>query len=471
MTAADLKRLPENIEAEQALLGAVLLNNEALTAIRETRLDADHFYDPVHARIFEAMCSLVDEARPVTPSGLAPAFNGVDIQDGLTVNAYIAKLMAGGISVSGAKGFAQEVIAGAARRELAEIFGEGIEALEQNTRGSVIIDQTADRLQLVREAYARTGSTRISLGNAASDALDQARERQTSGREIGGISTGLRDLDRATGGWQKREMTVIGGRPSMGKTAIATSLLLNAAQAGHGVLFFSLEMDAMRLAERCLTDLAWSHTAPIEYTNIRNGALSEFDLERLGRAQQHLEQLPFIIEHAPALSTMQISAIARRVRTHMERSGYALEIVCVDHMDKVKASGYWRGNAVQEAGEKSGDLFAMAKELDVAMVALKQLSRGPEARDDKRPNLSDLRMSGDVEQDADTIIFPFREAYYLERQSFKKEGEEADRIAALEACRNVLELSIAKSRSGPTRTIKVFCDIAASAVRDMENHR
>ncbi len=472
-TGTDLKRVPVNIEAEQALLGAVLVNNEAMDVIREARLEADHFYDPVHARIYAHMGELLADHRPVTPTTLRPVFEGQDIVGDLTVNGYIAQMAKHAVTVLNAKGYAYEIMASAARRRLIDCFAEALEVVEgTHTRGSVVIDETAERLQEIRDAFARGPDSRFTMAQAAGTALEDAAERMASDDVIAGMTTGLVDLDDLIGGWFRQEMVVIGGRPSMGKTALAASLLLQTANAGHGVLYFSLEMPAKRISERCLTDMAeHMHLGKIPYENIRRGNLTEQEFQHLSRANDAFQKLPFIFEQKPALNMVQMMGIARQVARRMERNGRRLDVICVDHMDKMKATSAVRGNMVMEAGEKSNALTVMAKELDVAVVALKQLSRANEGRENKRPTLSDLRMSGDVEQDADVILFPYREFYYLERQVCEKDGDEADRRVAMSNTRNVMELSIAKNRGGSIRTMKAYCDMATSAIRDMSAAR
>src|SRR5262249_23296863 len=256
------------------------------------------------------------------------------------------------------------------------------------------------------------------------------------------------------------------GRPGMGKTGLAVSSALQSARAGNHVLFFSLEMTATSLADRVLSDLCFDRNERIPYFDISNGHITNEQAERVIDVSRTLGMLPLKMEQQAWLTVSQITARARKYKQALERDGKTLELVIVDHMHIIKPSERYSGNRVGELTEISGGLKTLAKELNAPVVALAQLSRQVENRDDKRPTLSDLRDSGSIEQDADLIVFLYREAYYLER-TVCSGAEEEKRLARLREVRHLLEANIAKQRSGPTGLVSLFFDIASNAVRDM----
>jgi replicative DNA helicase len=263
-------------------------------------------------------------------------------------------------------------------------------------------------------------------------------------------------------------MFVMAGRPGMGKTALALCVARATASAGEPTFFASLEMGDVSLSDRNLADVAFERHRPIPYYDIANGTLNEAQARRVIEAARLQRELPLTIDPAPGLTISQIAARARRHKQILERQGLRLGPVIVDHMHIVRPSKRYSGNRVNEVGEISAALKALAKELDVPVIALAQLSRALESRDDKRPTMADLRDSGTIEQDADAIIFVYREAYYLERSTGANAEQEAVRVDRLIDAKDQLEAIVAKQRNGPTGTVKLFCDIACNAVRDPE---
>jgi replicative DNA helicase len=288
--------------------------------------------------------------------------------------------------------------------------------------------------------------------------------------ELPGMTWGLRDLNEKTGGIHRGELVVLAARPSMGKTALAVTVSRLTAEAGYPGLFFSLEMIGRALADRVLADIAFDHRYPIEYSRIGKGDLSDREATRLIDAQQQLKRLDLRVGQEPALTVSQIAARARRHQQSLERAGKRLGVVIVDHMHLVRASERYKGNRTAEITEISGGLKSLAKELDVPVIALAQLSRGPETREEKRPMLSDFRDSGSIEQDADVICFLYREAYYLGRTVCAEPAKDGERLARLHQVERELEVLISKQRSGPIGTVKVFCDIGCNAIRDAARH-
>ena len=304
------------------------------------------------------------------------------------------------------------------------------------------------------------------MSEAADTALDEAQEAMTRGNGITGITWGLADANSKTGGLQRREMVVLGARPGMGKTALGLGTAIKAARSGAGVGFISLEMGSNRLAMRALTDIAFDWNLRVPYNDLITGRVSEKDFDGICAAKQDLNLLPLWIEEQSGLTLTDLRVKIERMQDQAERAGHTIDLLIVDYMQLIAASSRYSGNRNNEVSEISAGLRQIARENDMAMLALSQLSRGIESREDKRPMLSDLRDSGSIEQDADTVVFLYREAYYLGREKGKDADAEMERLDRLEQVENKLEFIIAKQRNGPTGTIDLFIDVAASAVRN-----
>ena len=303
------------------------------------------------------------------------------------------------------------------------------------------------------------------------DALHDANERLTLARAnpgaLGGITTGLRSLDHFIDGIHAGELLVIGARPSMGKTGLAASVSRMMAEAGHSGMFFSLEMGSGSIADRVIADRLYDRGSP-SYWDLRRGAVGDAHAAAVVEAMRDMRELPLLIDPSAGLTVSQIAARARRHARALKRKGRALAFVVADHIHIIRPNDRYRGNRTSEMAEISGALKALAKELDTAVIALAQLNRGVEGRDDKRPTMADLRDSGSIEQDADTIIFLFREEYYLQRTQFSSPEDEDRRVARLAEVHNVLELIVAKQRNGPIGTQRIFFDAARNAARDLD---
>lgn len=317
------------------------------------------------------------------------------------------------------------------------------------------------------------------------EAADELLESLTAGESADFVSTGIGALDRAMGGWPRGEMTIVAGRPSMGKSAVLFSSARQAAKRGVNVLIFSLEMRRKAVMARMLSDVAWATNGvdSVPYEQILRREIDQRQECRLRSMLENVRGYPLRIDDAPGLSAVEIQLRCRKFGAELEKAGKRLDLVMVDHLGKVRAGERYAGNMVHETGEKSNAFMNMAKELDVAMVVAHQLNRGPEGRDDRRPMLGDLRDTGNLEQDAHSVLFPFREAYYLERQkgsdddddkksSEKKKGiSEATRLRLLEKLKNVMEINVAKNRNGASVTLELFADMGSNAIRDMSRGR
>jgi replicative DNA helicase len=454
--------LPHNTEAEQQLLGAILTNNDVYDRI-SALVRAEHFFDPVHARIFEIAAARILKnalASPVTLKAFLEDDPGLRELGG---PAYLARLAGAAISAYAARDYAQMIYDLAVRRELMAL-GRDISAkaarVEVDSEPKEQIVEAEQRLyKLGEQGHAERGFQ--SFLKAVTDAVNIANAAYQRDGGLAGISTGLIDLDKKLGGLHPSDLLIIAGRPSMGKTSLATNIAFNIAKAhrrgrlhdgsegsveGGIVGFFSLEMSAEQLAARIL-----SEAAEVPSEQIRRGDMTETEFRRFVEAAKALETCPLYIDDTPALPISQVAARARRLkRTH------GLDVLMVDYLQLLKAASS-RENRVTEVSEITQGLKAIAKELNIPVVALSQLSRAVESRDDKRPQLSDLRESGSIEQDADVVMFVYREEYYKERE--KPGDHELEKMAqwqqTMEQVHGKAEIVIGKQRHGPIGTVEL----------------
>ena len=465
---ADFKQMPHNIEAEQGLLGALLINNDALDQVADF-LKADYFYDPVHQRIFEAIYKLVGNgnlASPVTLKTYLEMDEGLEALGGV---GYLARLASNATTIANAKQYGQTIYDLAIRRQLIvvgqEMVGDAFEGdIDQDPNAQ--IDKAEQALYSIAEKGAHATGF-MGFDQSLTGAIEMAEKAYQREGSLSGISTGFRGLDDMLGGLQESDLIILAGRPSMGKTALATNIAftiahnyLRAKQSGNvehkpdgstevkdgGVVgFFSLEMAAEQLATRMLAE-----QAGVSSSNIRKGDIHEDEYGRLVNAARELQDAPLFIDHTGAIPIATLAARARRLKRQK-----GLGLIVVDYLQLVRA-GNQRDGRVQEVSEITQGLKALAKELNVPVLALAQLSRQVEARDDKRPQLSDLRESGSIEQDADIVMFVYREPYYLMREKPNEGTEEfilwEERMAAVDGTAEVI---IGKNRHGPIGTAKM----------------
>jgi replicative DNA helicase len=458
--SSETEALPHNIEAEQQLLGAILTNNELYDRVALI-IRSDHFFDPVHRRIWEIAAARIQKnalASPVTLKAFMEEDEGLKALGG---PAYLARLAGAAIASFAARDYAQMLYDLAIRRELIAL-GRDISAqagsVNVESEPSEQIVEAEQRLYKLAE-QGRSESGFQSFLKAVTDAVNVANAAYQREGGLAGVSTGLADLDRKLGGLHKSDLLILAGRPSMGKTSLATNVAFNIAKAykrgrlhdgsegavdGGVVGFFSLEMSAEQLAARIL-----SEASEVPSEQIRRGDMTEAEFRRFVEAAKELEACPLFIDDTPALPISQLAARARRLkRTH------GLDAIFVDYLQLVRPATA-KDSRVNEVSEITQGLKAIAKELDVPVVALSQLSRQVENREDKRPQLSDLRESGSIEQDADVVMFVFREEYYKERE--KPGDHELEKMATwqaeMEQLHGKAEIIIGKQRHGPIGSV------------------
>lgn len=455
-----------NHHAELALLAALMRNNDAYHLV-SSFLEPEHFGEHQHARIYHRIGEMIVSGEKADELSLVPFFQKdmTMLDCGGTV--YLARIAASVITVVNAPGYAEAIINAWRHRRTKEI----IEEMRVGTSGYRAPAETAGMLRTavaeLVEPSNTGGNTQVSLSSASNSVVTRLNDALMNGVVADDYSfAGSSILARAIGGWRRGRLYILGGRPSMGKTTVGQSWLLRTAGKGYPVAFFSLEMGTEELVERCLTDLAWSRDARVEYQDLSRSAVNAEGLERICAASERLATLPFHIDDRAGLTLPQVRVAAARLASRLRNEGKRLEVVCIDHMGLLRASERYSGNKVAETEEISAGLKAMAKELDVAVLALVQLSRATEGRDNKRPTLADLRWSGAIEQDADCVMFAYRESYYLERQQSDDMDKDHERILRLSQVRNKLEIIIAKQRGGACPVLEFYTDMGCAVVRD-----
>ena len=454
--------IPHSIEAEQQLLGAILTNNEVYDRIAAI-INAGHFFEPVHSRIFELSAARIGKnnlASAVTLTSFMKSDEGLKELGG---GAYLARLAASAIAGFAVREYAHMVYDLAIRRELIHL-GQDISARASKME---VEEEPKEQITIAEQALYKLGEDGQSESGfksflaAITSAVDIANNAYQRDGGLAGVSTGLTDMDKKLGGLHKSDLLILAGRPSMGKTSLATNIAFNIAKAyrrgilsdgsegtvnGGVVGFYSLEMSAEQLAARVL-----SEASEVPSDQIRRGDMTEAEFRRFVDAAKTLESCPLFIDDTPALPISQLAARARRLkRTH------GLDVLIVDYLQLVRPATA-KDSRVNEVSEITQGLKAIAKELQIPVVALSQLSRQVENREDKRPQLSDLRESGSIEQDADVVMFVYREEYYKERE--KPGDHDLEKMAQwqdeMERLHGRAEVVIGKQRHGPIGTVEL----------------
>ena len=471
---------PQNVEAEQALLGAILVNNEAFYRVSDF-LEPQHFFHPLHQQIYELASNLIRAgkvATPITLKTFLPA--DIEIGGGLTVSQYLARVAAEATSVINAGDYGQTIRDLALRRNLIRIGEDMVNAAFDAPVDAAPREQIEDAERKLYEIAetSRFGSGFQRFAQALTTAVDMAAKAYQREGKLSGLATGLKDLDAKMGGLQASDLIIVAGRPGMGKTALATNIAYNVARAWRGetradghmetidggiVGFFSLEMSAEQLATRIIAE-----RTGIPSSTIRRGGITERDFEKIKDVSIELQNLPFYVDETGGLSIAQLAARARRLKRQR-----GLDLMVVDYIQLLSGSARKSNESrVQEVTEITTNLKALAKELNVPIMALSQLSRQVENREDKRPQLSDLRESGSIEQDADVVMFVFREEYYLSNKEPRPGTEEHLKWQTdMALVHGKAECIIGKQRHGPTGTVQLQFDANVTRFGDLSAGR
>ncbi len=459
------KELPNNIEAEQSVIGSILVTNEIFDEI-STIISSNNFYDPMHQKIFSAIENLIYKGMLANPITLKNHFK--DEKDELNVPEYLVKITKFSTSTRQATEYSKIIYDMFVRRELIKISEQTIDTAklnDLNTNGQNIIENS-ERLLFDLAEKGSFNSSLIKFDEAMRQTIEMASAAYKNEEGIVGVPTGLRDLDDRLGGLHKSDLIIIAGRPGMGKTALATNIAFNAAQKLQDserkscIAFFSLEMSSEQLSTRILAE-----QSRIKSNDIRRGRISDEQFDKFIETSKNIAELPLYVDETPAISIAAMSNRARRIKRI-----HGLDMIVVDYIQLMRGSFNSKDGRVQEVSEITQGLKAIAKELSIPVVALSQLSRQVEQRDSKKPQLSDLRESGSIEQDADVVMFVYREAYYLENKEPKPATvEHAEWQVKMDEISNVAELIIGKQRHGPTGT--VFLEFEAMFTKFSDTQR
>ena len=460
----NFNELPNNIEAEQSVIGSILLTNEIFDEVN-TIISSKNFYDPMHQKIFSAIENLIFKGMLANPITLKNYFENE--KDEINVPDYLVKITKFSSSARQAIEYSKIIYDMFVRRELIKISETTIDVAklnDLNTSGQSIIENSEKLLFDLAEKGSFNSSI-IKFDEAMKLTIEMASNAYKNEEGIVGVPTGLRDLDDRLGGLHQSDLIIIAGRPSMGKTALATNIAFNAAsklqenKKRSTVAFFSLEMSSEQLSTRILAE-----QSRIKSNDIRRGKISDEQFDKFIETSKNITELPLFIDETPAITIAALSNRARRIKRI-----YGLDLIVVDYIQLMRAVNTKDGR-VQEISEITQGLKALAKELAVPVLALSQLSRAVEQRDDKKPQLSDLRESGSIEQDADVVMFVYREAYYLERKEPRPATvEHAEWQAKMNEVSNLAEIIIGKQRHGPTGNVLLEFEAMFTKFRDTQN--
>tara|TARA_Y100000590_G_scaffold217440_1_gene246192 strand:+ start:2549 stop:3979 length:1431 start_codon:yes stop_codon:yes gene_type:complete len=461
-------KMPCNIEAEQAVIGSILVSNDIYDEV-STLIDSKKFFDPIHMKIYETIEKLIAKGLLANPITLKNHFENNENLKELGGQEYLIKITKFSTSVKQAIDYANIVQEMHVRRELIKIseslLNQASNNTENTTSGEEII-QTAEKSLFDLAERGHFNRSFLKFENALQQTIEMAKSAYKNEEGIVGIPTGLTDLDSRLGGLHKQDLIIIAGRPSMGKTALATNIAFHAAKniekkgSKSTVAFFSLEMSSEQLSTRIL-----SEQSRIRSNDIRRGKVSEKEFEQFIETSKNIFNLPLYIDETPAITISAVSNRARRIKRL-----FGLDLIVIDYIQLMRSGSNRYDGRVQEISEITQGLKALAKELDVPVLALSQLSRSVEQRDNKKPQLSDLRESGSIEQDADVVMFVYREAYYLEnKEPTLGSIEHAEWQQKMNEISSLAEIMIGKQRHGPTGNVKVEFEAMYTKFKDLEN--
>ena len=462
------KQLPSNIEAEQAVIASILVSNDIYDEISPI-LNPQKFFDPIHVKLYETIEKLISKGLLANPITLKNHFENNEGLKELGGQEYLIKITKFSTSVKQTIDYANIVQEMHVRRELIKISQSVLDEASTNadvSTSGVEIIQNAEKSLFDLAERGHFNQSFIKFESALKQTIEMAKSAYQNDEGIVGVPTGLTDLDARLGGMHKQDLIIIAGRPSMGKTALATNIAFHAAkniekkETKSTVAFFSLEMSSEQLSTRIL-----SEQSKIRSNDIRRGKVSEKEFEQFIETSKNIFELPLYIDETPAVTIATISNRSRRIKRL-----FGLELIVIDYIQLMKSSRKMEFNRVQEISEITQGLKALAKELNVPVLALSQLSRQVEHRDDKKPQLADLRESGSIEQDADVVMFIFREAYYLERKEPTLGSiEHAEWQQKMNEISSLADIMISKQRHGPTGNVKVEFEAMYTKFKNLEN--
>jgi len=460
------KELPNNIDAEQSVIGSILVSNDIFDEI-STIISSNNFFDPMHQKIFEAIENLIYKGMLANPITLKNYFE--DEKDDLNVPEYLVKITKFSTSVRQAIEYSKIVYDMFVRRELIKISEQTIDSAklsELDTNGQTIIENS-EKLLFDLAEKGSFNSSLVKFDDAMKQTIEMASAAYKNEEGIVGVPTGLRDLDDKLGGLHQSDLIIIAGRPSMGKTSLATNIAFNAAKKlqdngkKSSIAFFSLEMSSEQLSTRII-----SEQARISSNDIRRGRISDEQFDKFLETSKNIAELPLYIDETPAISIAAMSNRARRIKRL-----FGLDMIVVDYIQLMRGTTFNKDGRVQEISQITQGLKAIAKELAVPVVALSQLSRQVEQRDDHKPQLADLRESGSIEQDADVVMFVYREGYYLQRKEPREATvEHAEWQAKMNEVAHLAQIIIGKQRHGPIGNVTLEFEERFTKFKDTQTN-
>ena len=460
------KELPNNIEAEQSVIGSILVTNEIFDEIN-TIISNVNFFDPMHQKIFNAIESMIYKGMLANPITLKNYFENE--KDELNIPEYLVKITKFSTSVRQAIEYSKIIYDMFVRRELIKISEQIIDDAKESELGNSgqNIIENSEKLLYDLAEKGTFNSSLIKFDDAMKQTIEMASAAYKNEGGIVGVPTGLRDLDNKLGGLHQSDLIIIAGRPSMGKTSLATNIAFNAAkniqdsETKSSVAFFSLEMSSEQLSTRII-----SEQARISSNDIRRGRISDEQFDQFLETSKNISELPLFIDETPAISIAAMSNRARRIKRL-----YGLDLIVVDYIQLMKGLFNNKDGRVQEISQITQGLKAIAKELGVPVLALSQLSRQVEQRDDHKPQLADLRESGSIEQDADVVMFVYREGYYLQRKEPREATvEHAEWQAKMNEVAHLAEIIIGKQRHGPIGKVTLEFEERFTKFKDTQNN-
>ncbi len=471
---SSFRQLPHNIEAEQALLGAIIINNDALDSVSDF-LKAEHFFEPLHQKLFDIISKIIQNGKVADPITIKPFVDNDEKIADITVYNYVVRLATEAVTIINTKDYGSVIYDLFVRRSLinlgTQVVNRAYDASVELTTSQQI--ETVENQLFELAEKGKYGGGFENFNTAITKALNMASAAKKRSSKLSGIATHIKTLDEKMGGLQASDLIILAGRPAMGKTSLATNIAFNIANAckrhdnsqeneGGIVGFFSLEMSSEQLATRII-----SEQIKVSSSDMRRGNISEEQFAKIIHAMRSLQTIPLYIDQTGGVSLAQLSARARRLKRQ-----HGLDVLIIDYI-QLMTSGSKRSleNRVQEITAITTGLKALAKELNIPIIALSQLSRQVENRTDKRPQLSDLRESGSIEQDADIVLFVYREEYYLKNEEPKEGTAEYSKWQeAMEQAKGKAEVIIAKQRHGPTGIVPLAFQSDFTRFSDLEHN-
>lgn len=457
------------IDIEQIIIGTLMVRNDLWPKCAGA-LTPDDFSEFLHQQLYEVIGKLTERGQPATPAVLKSHFGDQELDGGIRLSAYLARLCASSFDPYQFDHYVRALQDGAGRRQIDALIDDFVRqggARDINVSASELASDLLEELKQVMSRGTESAKRRTAVDSAGALMVNIQKIRNNEVQQATS-TTGISDVDSATGGYESGTLWVVGARPGMGKTAWAVASAHRVAKSGDGALLFSLEVPETQMTARLLADMAYNRNRPLAFGTIyRAKDLDDEDIWVLEDALKRLDGLPLVLDYPDRPTLTQIAARVRAERENLAKEGKRLGVVFIDYLKFVRASDRYRGQRHYEVGEISAGLKSLAREEDVCVVLLVQLNRANEGREDKRPVLSDLRESGDLEADADVVAFIHRDAYYIEKSPEYRDGDEAATSEFVDA-KNRADMILGKNRSGPTKTINLWCDVASSTFAAQE---